>query len=113
MSASRLGGRLQRQLLREQRLQQQGGLCVLCGSPLRSPSWEHLVPRSRGGTDERWNIALSCVACNENRGNAVLGPRQVRRVRRWFGDKVARRINAAHGRAVDKDIERRPTEVSP
>lgn len=60
-------------------------------------TWEHLVPRSRGGTDAPWNLALSCYPCNHRRGNAVLTKRQIRRVRAWLGESVVERIRAAHG----------------
>jgi hypothetical protein len=45
-----------------------GELCEYCRSLLRfSPdpfSIEHIVPRSRGGSDDPENLALSCQGCN-------------------------------------------------
>jgi hypothetical protein len=29
---------------------------------------EHIHPSSRGGSDEEWNLALSCARCNEKKG---------------------------------------------
>ena len=34
---------------------------------------EHIIPRSRGGTDELANLALSCSACNLAKGAATSG----------------------------------------
>jgi len=57
----------------------QRGLCCLCGKeisfaggPLRNhlyATWEHIVPKSKGGTDDRSNLALSHKTCNNRRGN--------------------------------------------
>lgn len=33
---------------------------------------EHLVPRSKGGNDEHWNLRDCCHACNEDRNNLSL-----------------------------------------
>ena len=30
---------------------------------------EHIIPKSRGGTDSRWNLAMACHECNSVRGN--------------------------------------------
>ena len=35
---------------------------------------EHIVPSSRGGTDDPANLALSCRACNLIKGNQAEGP---------------------------------------
>ena len=44
------------------------GRCYLCGRVLnRAPGAthrEHMVPRSRGGSDEAQNVALACRSCN-------------------------------------------------
>lgn len=34
---------------------------------LRAATIEHLIPKSRGGTDDKWNIALACNLCNSQR----------------------------------------------
>ncbi len=32
---------------------------------------EHVVPLSRGGTHEVWNLALACYQCNNARGSSL------------------------------------------
>lgn len=31
----------------------------------RARSWDHIVPRARGGPDTRENLVPSCVSCNQ------------------------------------------------
>jgi hypothetical protein len=54
-----------------------GGQCEYC----HSPEWvcaarftlDHLLPRSRGGTDDTHNLALACRRCNERRYTFTTG----------------------------------------
>lgn len=58
---------------------EQGGLCFWCARPMRLPApgddgsdpalatAEHLVPRSRGGTDRQENVVAACAPCNNRR----------------------------------------------
>lgn len=52
-------------------------LCEYCHSPERSSSdvftIDHLVPQSKGGSDELDNLALACRRCNERRYNFTTG----------------------------------------
>lgn len=32
------------------------------------PQVDHMIPRSQGGPDEIWNLALSCWPCNREKG---------------------------------------------
>ena len=41
--------------------------CVYCGKP--SNSWEHVVPKSKGGKKEVFNRVRACAKCNSDRGN--------------------------------------------
>ena len=54
------------------------GCCEYCQSQARfSPdpfSVEHIVPRSRGGTDEGANLALACQGCNNRKYTSVEAP---------------------------------------
>jgi hypothetical protein len=50
-----------------------GGACWYCGRDLdfaRDVTVEHLIPKSRGGPDARWNLALAHGRCN--RGAAAM-----------------------------------------
>ena len=53
--------------VREYLLEKFGHRCVYCGGLSRDPvlNIDHVVPRSRGGTDRVSNLALACRSCNE------------------------------------------------
>ena len=58
--------------VREYLLEKWERQCAYCkarGLPLQI---EHLVPRSRGGTDRIGNLALACNACNQKKGSQPL-----------------------------------------
>lgn len=53
-----------------------GYQCQLCGLPVDmaatgrdKPSIDHIVPLSRGGTDEIQNVELAHFGCNSSKGN--------------------------------------------
>jgi 5-methylcytosine-specific restriction endonuclease McrA len=50
--------------------------CPYCGRPMdlcqRRPSWDHLKPRSRGGSNHPNNRAICCARCNSHKGNRTL-----------------------------------------
>jgi hypothetical protein len=52
-----------------------GQPCEYCGvtmdvtNPWRHPTRDHIVPRSKGGTDKQENIAKTCRGCNEGKGS--------------------------------------------
>jgi 5-methylcytosine-specific restriction endonuclease McrA len=61
-------GQLQGYLLREYLLakwQRQCAYCQTSGVPLQV---EHLVPKSRGGSDRASNLVIACDACNKRKG---------------------------------------------
>ena len=53
------------------------GLCEYCKSPANISSQpfviEHIVAKSKGGTSELTNIALSCQGCNNHKYNKQFG----------------------------------------
>jgi 5-methylcytosine-specific restriction endonuclease McrA len=66
--------------------QDQGGLCFWCGEPMRDeapsngrphpplmPTIDHIIPRARGGTNERVNLVAACSDCNNRRGDMPAG----------------------------------------
>lgn len=75
------------------------GLCVWCGrdtildaavSHPHKATREHIVPRHRGGSDSRHNLALSCFRCNNQRGNSD-GPPACVEASAWL-----RTLSASH-----------------
>ena len=50
----------------EQKFREQEGLCYYCDIDLRNVGFhrDHMIPLSRGGTNSRENICLTCRPCN-------------------------------------------------
>ena len=48
-----------------------GGRCVYCQTPLsfEEATYDHRVPKARGGTCAQANMALCCVLCNVAKGD--------------------------------------------
>jgi HNH endonuclease len=44
------------------------GPCAICGTFL-CPTWDHIVPRSKGGSDDPSNLRVLCGWCNSTRNN--------------------------------------------
>lgn len=42
------------------------GECVYCGGP--ATTRDHVIPRTRGGSDDASNIVLACHPCNASKG---------------------------------------------
>lgn len=49
------------------------GVCVLCGSPIKyeDATIDHIVPRSRGGTNDLSNLRCLCERCNRLKDNSL------------------------------------------
>ncbi len=49
--------------------------CYVCGRHVkeRHATLEHIVPISKGGTDDMGNLSISHNACNARRGNSEMG----------------------------------------
>jgi 5-methylcytosine-specific restriction endonuclease McrA len=41
------------------------------------PTFEHIVPLSKGGADSPANLAIACYGCNQQRGDGEQSPAQV------------------------------------
>lgn len=46
------------------------GKCAYCGAP--AESWDHVIPISKGGETEPWNIVPACIACNSSKNDSDL-----------------------------------------
>ena len=62
-------GQRKRAVIRAQVFIRDGGCCVPCGIPLDSESWEchHRRYRSRGGSDDLFNLIACCQPCHADR----------------------------------------------
>ncbi|WP_458527444.1 RNA-guided endonuclease IscB, partial [Onishia taeanensis] len=58
--------------VREYLLEKWGRECAYCGEKDTPLEIEHIVARSRGGTDRVTNLTLACHACNQAKGNDSL-----------------------------------------
>lgn len=57
---------------RRQVLAEYGNICWLCGHPIDGlPSADHVIPRSKGGTDDIENLRPAHARCNYARGNRI------------------------------------------
>jgi 5-methylcytosine-specific restriction endonuclease McrA len=55
--------------IREYLLEKWQRRCAYCGKPDVPLEIEHIVPKSRQGTDRVSNLTLACHACNQRKGN--------------------------------------------
>lgn len=55
--------------LRKYLLAKWGRRCAYCGAEGVPLQIEHVVPKSRGGSDRASNLTLACRPCNERKGN--------------------------------------------
>lgn len=46
------------------------GACAYCGTTNKKLTVDHLVAKSRGGTDDMCNLVPSCAACNHDKGDS-------------------------------------------
>jgi len=58
--------------VREYLLEKWGRRCAYCGKENVPLEVDHVVPKSRGGTDRVSNLTLACRECNQVKGNKLL-----------------------------------------
>ena len=53
---------------------EQEGVCVGCDThfPFRVMDVDHILPRSKGGTDHPYNLQLLCSGCNRSKGGRTM-----------------------------------------
>lgn len=51
-------------------LNRQGWACDYCEKPLRwkTATFDHAIPRCKGGTDHVANLVMACQSCNSSKG---------------------------------------------
>lgn len=57
---------------RQLRLFEPDGPCAMCGAT-SDLTWDHVVPRSKGGTNEWSNLQCLCRRCNSKKGAGLPG----------------------------------------
>jgi 5-methylcytosine-specific restriction endonuclease McrA len=62
-------GELQGYEVREYLLEKYNRTCAYCGKSDTPLQVEHIIPKSRGGTDRVSNLTISCHRCNQKKGN--------------------------------------------
>ena len=62
-----------------------------CFFPTKDLTLDHLIPKSKGGSNLPENLWLACVPCNRSRGNSPYPPRRSFRHLNQFPDKVVRK----------------------
>lgn len=74
-------GRKWREQIRPLVLEMYNHQCVVCGTT-ENPTVDHIIPKSKGGTDDLENLRVMCKKHNTSKG-ARLGPV----VNEWFNTK--------------------------
>ncbi|GGA20294.1 MULTISPECIES: HNH endonuclease [unclassified Okeania] len=66
----------QKRKKKQQLIEDFGCYCWWCGKCLMPEKLtiEHLLPRSKGGSNSKENLRLSCFKCNNSRGNSLYPP---------------------------------------
>lgn len=62
---------------RKATLRRSGGVCASCGKKLttKTMTMDHIIPLSRGGTNEPENLVALCEECNKEKGSLLQMPR--------------------------------------
>lgn len=74
-------GAKDRRRRRRQLIKRDGPQCHWCRVPfddLVLPTFDHIIPRRKGGSDALDNLVLACAPCNNDRANPPLGRRRVK-----------------------------------
>ena len=85
--------------IREYLLEKFGHTCQYCGGESGDPvlEWEHIHPKSRGGSDRVKNAILSCSSCNRDKDNQTL--------KEWIG-QIRSRVSREKGKRKELDSGR-------
>jgi 5-methylcytosine-specific restriction endonuclease McrA len=57
------------ELSRKNILRRDGYRCQYCGTTSGNLTVDHIIPKSRGGTDTWENLVTACISCNNKKGN--------------------------------------------
>lgn len=99
--------------LREYLLDRYGHQCQYCGgvSGDNILEWEHIHPKSRGGSDSIKNATLACHTCNQDKGNLSLD--EWATIERGAKGPAARKkLAEARLKGIDRVKANKPLKVS-
>lgn len=51
-----------------------GDRCAYCGRKANSWTLDHIIPRSKGGPNRRWNLTRCCTHCNGSKSAELVLP---------------------------------------
>ncbi len=57
------------ELSRKNILRRDGYRCQYCGTHSTNLTVDHIIPKSRGGSDTWENLVAACISCNNKKGN--------------------------------------------
>lgn len=85
--------------IKEYLMEKFGHTCQYCSGKSGDPvlEWEHMRPKSRGGSDRVKNALLSCSSCNKDKGN--------RTPEEWL-ELIKARLTREKGKRKELDEER-------
>lgn len=71
----------QKQTKKQQLITLYGSYCWWCRCSFSEDklTLDHLLPRSRGGSNSLENLRLACFPCNKSRGNSLYPPSPLRK----------------------------------
>lgn len=77
--------------------------CQYCNTvfPVRDLTFDHVVPRSRGGRSTWENAALACMPCNSRKGSKSMTP--IRPPREPSSREMARKLNKT-GKVLRREL---------
>ena len=69
---------------RSRQFGKQEGKCYYCNDELKGvrTNVEHVVPRSKGGTNKPKNLVLACWKCNKDKGSDMLTLKRTKKLRK-------------------------------
>jgi hypothetical protein len=81
-------GELQGYEIREYLLEKFKRTCAYCGKSETPLEVEHIIPKSKGGSDRVSNLAISCHKCNQRKGNKTAAEFGHPKVQEWAKESL-------------------------
>lgn len=84
----------------------QGGTCYYCNNPIYGikVNVEHIVPKSKGGTNSKRNLVLSCSDCNKEKNTKLLSNKEKSHLKRVNQVKKGTYLQTRSAIPTEEDI---------